>query len=287
MWQREASAIGAVAAALQLGAAIDMSRALGAAVSAAAGLVAVLAWIGLWRVRPRSPWLPPVGVIAVAADLASLGLATSVLPRRDVLEAALVLTGVECAVAGVALRRPHLVMLAPVFVCAAWLVFAADALRGEIQWFTVPSGVALLAVTSIERSARRAVGRPPVSPELLGAEYLGMALAVAAALVETIAIGPVRGLVAVAAGAGLGAWGGLTRVRRRAWFGAAAVIVAVVLILAGPIARLVPQVRGPALWVLLAVVGLVLIVAATMLERGRAKVAAFVRRLDRLMEGWE
>jgi hypothetical protein len=41
------------------------------------------------------------------------------------------------------------------------------------------------------------------------------------------------------------------------------------------------------LWGLLAGAGLVLIVAATMLERGRERLAAFVRRLDALMEGWE
>jgi hypothetical protein len=286
-WQRETSAIIAVAAALQVGAAIGSSRALGAAVSAGIGLVAVLVWIWFWHVRPDSPWLAAVGLIALAADLASLALATSVLPRRDVLEAALVLTGVECAVAGVALRRPHLVTPAPVFVCAAWLVFAADAFRGEVQWFTVPSGVALLAVTSIERRARRILERTLASPDLLVTEYLGMTLVVGAALVETIAIGPLRGLIAVAAAVGLGTWGALSRVRRRVWFAAAAVLVAVALMLGGPLARLVPRVRGPALWGLLAAAGLVLIVAATLLERGRARVGAFIRRLDQLMEGWE
>jgi hypothetical protein len=71
------------------------------------------------------------------------------------------------------------------------------------------------------------------------------------------------------------------------WFGAAVVGVAVTLILTGPIARLVPSLRGSALWGVLALAGLVLIVAATVLERGREKVTAFVRRLDLLMEGWE
>jgi hypothetical protein len=71
------------------------------------------------------------------------------------------------------------------------------------------------------------------------------------------------------------------------WFGAATVVVAAILMLAGPIAKLVPEVRGPALWGLLAAAGLVLIVAATMLERGRERLTTFVRRLDDLMEGWE
>jgi peptidoglycan/LPS O-acetylase OafA/YrhL len=126
-----------------------------------------------------------------------------------------------------------------------------------------------------------------VPTELLVAEYVGMALVVAAALVETISIGPMRGLVPVAAGVLLAGWGELTRVRRRVWFGAATVVVAAILMLAGPIAKLVPEVRGPALWGLLAAAGLVLIVAATMLERGRERLTTFVRRLDDLMEGWE
>jgi hypothetical protein len=71
------------------------------------------------------------------------------------------------------------------------------------------------------------------------------------------------------------------------WFGAATVVVAAILMLAGPIAKLVPEVGGPALWGLLAAAGLVLIVAATMLERGRERLTVFVRRLDDLMEGWE
>lgn len=286
-WQREIAAVLAVLAAARLGTAIGTSVVLGAAVAATAGLLAVIAWIALWRARPASPWLGSIGILAIAADVAALALSAQALPRRDVLEAALVLTGVECAVAGVALRRPHLVTPSPVFVVAAWLVFAADAFAGEVQWFTVPSGLAILTVVGIERRARRLLERPLVPAELLVAEWAGMALVVVAALVETISVGPVRGLVAIAAGASLAGWGALTRVRRRVWFGAAAVVLAAVLMLGGPLAKLVPEVRGPALWGLLAAAGLVLIVAATMLERGRERLSAFVRRLDALMEGWE
>jgi hypothetical protein len=286
-WQREASAVVMLLAAGRLGIAVGTSVVTGAAAAAVVAVVAVLAWIVLWRARPTSPWLGSIGIVAVAADAAALLLSTLALPRREVLEAALVLTGVECAVAGVALRRPHLVTPAPVFVCAAWLVFAADAFRGDVQWFTIPAGVALLAAVAVERRARRLLERPTMPTELLVAEYLGMSLIVVPALVETITIGPARGLIAIAAGVALAAWGGLTRVRRRVWFGSAAVAVAAILMLAGPIARLVPGVRGPALWGLLAGAGLVLIVAATMLERGRERLAAFVRCLDALMEGWE
>jgi hypothetical protein len=284
--QREASALLGVLAIGQLGAAMQVPPAAGAAIAAAGGLLAVLAWIALWRARLDSPWLPSLGLVALAADVIALALAIDVLPRRDVLEAALLLTGVEFAVAGVALRRPHLITPAPAFVAAAWFVFASDAFHGELQWFTVPAGIGLLAVSAIERRANRLTERRS-APELLVVEYLGMALVVSVALVETISIGPERGLLAIAGGAGLTAWGAVTKVRRRAVFGAASVLVAVVLMLVGPLARLVPQVRGPALWGLIVGVGTVLLVAATMLERGRVKVAAVIRRLDTLMEGWE
>lgn len=286
--QREGSALVGVLTALQVGAALGTSRAAGAGFAATAGLLAVVAWIGLRRARPASRWLRPVGLVAAAADLVSLLLALSVLPqRRDVLEAALVLTGVECAVAGLALRLPRLVTLAPGFVLLAWLVYASEAFRGEVQWFTVPAGIAILAGSSIERRARRIVGSSPNSPEVLLAEFVGMVLVVAVASVETITIGPIRGPIAILGGASLAAWGVLTRVRRRVWFGSAAATLGVALMVVGPIARLVPEFRGPALWGLLIAVGVTMIVAATLLERGRAKIGALVRRLDRLMEGWE
>ena len=114
-----------------------------------------------------------------------------------------------------------------------------------------------------------------------------MAAVVAPSLVETITVSPVEGLVALAFGVGLAAWGVVTKVRRRLFVGAAAAIGAIVLMLVGPIARLVPRVKGPGLWILLVVVGLALIVIATSLERGRTKISAALKRLDELLSGWE
>jgi len=42
-----------------------------------------------------------------------------------------------------------------------------------------------------------------------------------------------------------------------------------------------------AVWVLLAAAGVVLIVVATSLQRGRARLAVALKRLDELLEGWE
>ncbi len=167
------------------------------------------------------------------------------------------------------------------------MLFASEALAGEAQWFTVPIGIALLAVVGIARAARRHEPEPLMPPALLGLEYLGMALVVGDGLVESITRSPSRGLFALAFGVGLAVWGALTRVRRRAAFGAGAAVLGVALMVGGPIARLAPRVKGPALWVVLAAAGVVLIAIATGLERGRAKVATAIRRLDILMEGWE
>jgi hypothetical protein len=285
--QREAATAVALLDAAELGAVLGVRPVPSAVVSAIVGLSGVVWCIGLWRLRPGSPWIGSAIVAALVGDAATLVLAASVLPRGDVLEAALLLTGIECATAGLILRRTHLVAVSPLFAAAAWLLYASEAFRGEVQWFTVPSGLALLALVTIERDGRARSNRSRVTPELLALEVTGMVVCVAAALVEIVTVSPIRGSVAIVLGAGLATWGAMTEVRRRATFGAATVVLAVVLLLAVPIADLVPHVRGPALWLVLAGAGLVFILVATMLERGRTKVRELLRRLDELTEGWE
>jgi len=285
--QREIAVGLAILAVCQLGLALDAPAVPAAAVASAAGLLAIGAWIALWRFRPSSPWIPSAIVVALVGDVASLVIAASVLPRGDVLEVALLLTGLECGTAGVILGRTHLVAISPLFPTVAWIVYASEAFRGEVQWFTVPSGFALLALVAIERRGRVRADLAPRTSELLAIEYTGMVSVVAAALVEIVTISPLRGPLAIGWGIGLGAWGALTHVRRRAAFGAGTVASAVILLLAVPIARLVPAMRGPALWLALAGAGLGFILVATMLERGRTKVREVLRRLDELTEGWE
>jgi hypothetical protein len=285
--QREIATGVAILATCLLGVALDVSPVSAAAVAAATGLLAIGAWIALWRFRPLSPWISSTIIVALVGDVASMLLAASVLPRGDVLEVALILTGLECATAGVILGRTHLVAISPLFPTVAWLVYASEAFRGEVQWFTVPSGIALLALVTIERRGREKAGVIPRTPELLAIEYAGMASVVAASLVEIVTISPLRGPLAIGWGIGLGAWGALTHVRRRTAFGAGTVALSVILLLAVPIADLVPTMRGPALWLALAGAGLAFILVATMLERGRTKVREVLRRLDDLTQGWE
>jgi hypothetical protein len=82
-------------------------------------------------------------------------------------------------------------------------VVASESLAGEVQWFSVPLGIAVLAVSGIGRAARREQGLSPVTTELVALEYLGMAFVVGDALLETVTTSPARGLFALALGIGL------------------------------------------------------------------------------------
>jgi hypothetical protein len=284
---RGASALLAAGAGLLLGYGLEVEPGPLTGWWAATAIASTLALLGLWRARPSSPWIRPLAILGGSGTVVTIVVAASALPRRDLLEAALSVAGLQTAAWGIALRRPEPLYLSPLLFCGAWLLFASEALAGEPQWFTVPVGIALLTVVGIGRAARRHELEPFMPPELLGLEYLGMALVVGDGLLESITTSPAHGLFALAFGVGLAVWGALMKVRRRAVFGAGAAVLAVALMVGGPIVRLAPRITGPALWLVLAVAGVVLIAIATGLERGRAKVAAAIRRFDTLTEDWE
>jgi hypothetical protein len=284
---REASELLAVGAGLLLSYGLELEPGPLTGWWAATAIASTLVLVGLWRARPSSPWIRPLAFLGASGSVVTVIAAGAALPRRDLLEVALPVAGVQTAALGIVLRRPEPLYLSPLLFCGAWLLFASEALTGEAQWFTVPVGIAVLSVVGIGRTAQRRTGKPVPTPELLALEYLGMAFVVGDGLVESIVVSPWRGLFALAFGLGLAVWGALTKVRRRTFFGAGAAALALALMVGGPIARLVPKVTGPALWVVLAVAGVVLIAVATGLERGREKVAAAMRRLDTLTEDWE
>ncbi|HEX9122507.1 MAG TPA: hypothetical protein VF984_03990 [Actinomycetota bacterium] len=284
---REASALLAAGAGLLIGYARELGPGPLTGWWAATAIGSTLGSLGLWRARPSSPWIGPLGILACSGSVVTIAVAASALPRRDLLEAALSVSGVQTVALGITLRRPEPLYASPLLFCGAWLLFASEALVGEAQWFTVPIGIALLVVVGVARAARRHELASLMPPELLALEYLGMALVVGDGLAESITTSPTYGLFALALGAGLAVWGALTKVRRRAAFGAGAAVLAVALMVGGPIARLAPRVTGPVLWVVLAAAGVVLIAIATGLERGRAKVTAAIRQLDTLTEDWE
>jgi hypothetical protein len=256
----------------------------------ASSTVAVAATVGslvLWSWRPEAPWIPPLALLGACSGAVTMAVAGSMWPQRNFLEVALLVLGVQTTTVGIVLRRPEPLYVSCLLFCSAWLLFASESLAGEVQWFTVPIGISLLSMVEIGRAVPTHRNDPPTSPDLLSLEFLGMTFVVGAGLAETIVASTARGLVVVALGTGLAAWGALTKIRRRLFFGAGAAMLAVALMLGGPIARLVPNFTGAALWIALAAAGVVLIVLATGLERGRATLSATIRRLDSLMEGWE
>jgi hypothetical protein len=284
---REVAALLAAASVASTAAAADVGVGPAVAGSVSLGLVAMLGALALWRARPNAAWLRAFGTFSATATVGALGLALSAWPRPDLLEAVLLVAGVQCAALGVVIRRPEPFAASPVLLCAAWLLFASHALAGEAQWFTVPIGLATLAVVAAMREVRRVARGMPVTPEIVVLDLLGMAFVVGASLVEIVAVSPVRGLFAIGFGVAIGAWGTYTRVRRRLGFGSATVVLAVALMLAGPIARIAPTIRGAAIWIALVLAGVVVIAMATGLERGKARVAAAVRRAEELTRGWE
>jgi peptidoglycan/LPS O-acetylase OafA/YrhL len=113
-----------------------------------------------------------------------------------------------------------------------------------------------------------------------------MTYLVGGALAQSIVGHPAFALLSTALGSALAAWGAVTRVRRRAVFGAATVALSIVLLIGVPLAGLLPRVRGAALWMTIAAVGLVAIVAAAQLERGRTRLRRVVQRLHDLTVDW-
>ena len=110
---------------------------------------------------------------------------------------------------------------------------------------------------------------------------------VGVALVQTVTRAASYGLTASLLAIGLCAWGAATRVRRRVAVGSVALLLALFGMIALPLAQLVPEFRGAALWIVLTAAGLVLVAVAVSLEQGRARLASAVGRIDQLMQGWE
>ena len=86
------------------------------------------------------------------------------------------------------------------------------------------------------------------------------------ALARTLAGHLWNGVLAIAVGSAIAAWGVVTRVRWRAGFGAVAVVLATVLLIGVPLSRSVTW-TGLSLWITLCVIGVTAIVVATTLER--------------------
>lgn len=239
------------------------------------------------RVRAWAPTL--AGTSAGATVLAVLVAAGATGVEQPALLLAPVLAGgaVQAAAAGVAVRSWGWRALAPVLACGAWWCVAAATLDGGAPLYTVPSGLALLAVVELWRGDLRRRGLPAGPREVVTLELVGIGLLVAAPAARAVTTSVVESVTVLLVGVLVAGWGAVTRVRRRVAAGAVLVLASVVLLVAVPLVALLPGWGGAAAWLLVAGAGLVAVLAATSLERGRAAVRSTWQRLGQDTAEWE
>jgi hypothetical protein len=236
----------------------------------------------------NSPWIAQLGWFSLAAQLLGTGAAVASLPERGPMVAALLTAAALAAAVGIVQRRLEALAASPVFATGAWLVGIGALIHQDPMWWAVPVGLAALSIAEIGRwwdRHREALGE--AKSALLTLEYAGVAAALATPLVEIVTVASSRAIAAVLIGLVVAGWGMVTKVRRRLFIGAGGVVVAIVLVFGGQVAKLVPRITGAGMWVTLAVIGIVLVLIATSLERGRARIAAAIKRLDEIFADWE
>lgn len=264
---------------------------------AAAGLVLVWRRTGQRTARLGEPpvitfgttTLALAGGFALGSDVFNLVVVAGTyrIGRPVLVAAVLAVAAVEAAGYGIALRRLGLRMTAPVLAWVAWAVYATDAIGGELAWYTVPVGLATIAVVEVWRADRRERRLPPSDGAVAALDLAGIAFLVVASFVAAFTVSVAHALVAAGIGVLVFLWSVLTRVRRRLLAGSVVVLAALVVAVVLPLVELVPAWGGAALWVLVAVVGLGVVLTATFLERGRAAVRDGRARLLEATAGWE
>jgi len=232
-------------------------------------------------------WVVAAASVAGGSLLAAGATAATLWPQRESLIVVLIAATGFTLAAGVASRDRRWFYLAPGLVFAAWAIFASEAMGGNVQWISTPLALALLADVELARVDRRRRGLEASSQELVLVELMAMALFVGPTLVQTLTVSTAYGLLAIVQGVLLALWGTATRVRRRALGGFLAAAVAALLMIAVPLAELIPQFRGPALWAIIFGIGAVLIVIASTIEQTRRRFVEIRTSVESMMQGWE
>ncbi len=231
-------------------------------------------------------WQRPTAELGGAAVLAALvvGLGQS---SPTLVAPAVAAAAVHTAAAGVAWRSLGLQVLSPVLVCVAWFLVATQIVGGDTAWYSAPIGLTLLAIVSLWRHDLRRRDEVLNPPPVVAVELLAVAFLVGAWLVQSVTVSLLNALVAAGLGLAVAAWGVLTKVRRRVATGACVVLVAVVLLAAVPLVALLPGWAGAGVWLVVALLGIAAVFAATLLERGRTAVRCGWQRMGASDSGWE
>ncbi|MGB7981190.1 MAG: hypothetical protein WCF36_10415 [Candidatus Nanopelagicales bacterium] len=248
------------------------------AISAACGIATLLSTADTRRTTIE---------IGVLTAIAAVGIALVPAYAANLLVVALAVSSLQAACVGSALRNLSIQALSPLLACAAWLVFAAEALTGRVQWWTAPVGLALLVVVGLWRRDRIRQGEPPSSPEMVAVELAGIGLLVGASLVLMVTESLAHVLPALALGVAITVWGMITQVRRRVLAGGVVVLAAAVLVLAVPLLQNLPDWGGAGMWILIAGVGITALLIASLIEQGRSATNAAIGRFSDLTKEWE
>ena len=271
-------------------------------------------WVGVLGFDP-TPSVAIAGASAVAILLVGAGATLHILDRPTWVSSAFagaLLASASAVAVGTFPDCPHPATIAGLIVAAAvltavgslrreigwnitavlavliaWLVFAHDALNGDPQWVTLPTGIALLASVELARFDRRRGGIEVEDHILTIVDIAAMTLIVGNSMIGLVDGSTPDGLLTVATGVMLGALGLLTRVRRRLIFGSVAVVLAVILLLLPPLVGLVPTDARWLPWALLIVAGVSSVLIAALVERGRRAMHGANQKFAELTKGWE
>lgn len=287
MWLRGGAVAMLVATETQWLSMVEATAAAQVAVLTVTAALATLVSLAPAVLPGSAAWQRPALGLGAVTTLGAIVVAAGQLPEPTLLVPTFLVAAGVLAVAGVALSSVWLRVLAPMFACAAWVVFAAEALGDNPQWYTLPMGLALLVAVALLRQDARARGGDPTAPGIVTLELVGIAFVVGASIVQAVTDSLAYIALALLLGAAVGAWGLLTRVRRRVVAGGVVVIAAVVVLLAVPLVSLLPGWQGTALWMFLAGAGLVALLAATAIEKGRIVARKALARYEALGDEWE
>ena len=225
--------------------------------------------------------------LGVATSGLSVVVALTQLPDTTLLSPALLVAALMSTAIAVETRSLLAQLTTPVLVCAAWLVYADRALDGNPQWYSVPVGLTLLVIVGLLRARLRRLDQDTAPNEVVLLELAGIGCLVVPSLVQAFTVALAYAALTVVLGLLVAGWGVLTKVRRRVTAGVVVAFAALLVLVGVPLAQLLPAWSGVTLWVTIALVGLLAIVGATLLEKGRAAVRAGLDGFRELTEGWE
>jgi hypothetical protein len=256
-----------------------------AGVSAACALSLLL--VRNERSQGGRPLVRRVALVGAVTCCGSLVLAGTAGVPSAALVLALAVAAMQAAALGTVAHSTLVQQLAPPLGCASALTWMQLAAAGDPLLKASAVGLTLLLMVELWRHGRARAGGNVAADEIIALEALGLVLLAGPALVKATSAGLHYAILGILIGVGIGGWGLLTRVRRRLLTAAAVVLASAVILVAVPAVALVPAIQGAWTWVLIAVVGVLALLVASLLEQGRSALRRGVAMFKSATAGWE